>query len=123
MKITEIAFSCYPVTDMDRARTFYEGLLGLESTVDEKFEGGSHWVEYDIGPGTLALGLTPGMDPSRKGCSVWLEVDAFDKAIEELKEAEVEFKFGPLETPVCHMALVHDPDGNLVGIHRRKDNH
>jgi catechol 2,3-dioxygenase-like lactoylglutathione lyase family enzyme len=32
MKIQEIAFSCYPVTDMARARTFYEGILGLTVT-------------------------------------------------------------------------------------------
>ncbi|NDV61949.1 VOC family protein [Puniceicoccales bacterium CK1056] len=123
MKVQEIAFSCYPVTDIDRDRGFYEGLLGLKPTVDQAFEGGSHWIEYDIGPGTLALGKTPGMEPGRTGCSVWLEVDNFDAAIDELKAAEVEFNFGPIETSVCHMALVHDPDGNLVGIHRRKDNH
>ena len=29
MKITEIAFSCYAVTDFARARAFYEGVLGL----------------------------------------------------------------------------------------------
>ncbi len=30
LKVTEIAFSCYPVTDMARARAFYEGVLGFE---------------------------------------------------------------------------------------------
>ena len=122
MKIQEIAFSCYPVTDMDRARTFYEGILGLTVTMDHKLEGGAHWVEYDIGSGTLAIGSAPGMEPSRNGCSVALEVDDFDKAIEELKAAGVEFNFGPLETSVCHMAFVRDPDGNSIGIHRRKEN-
>ena len=122
MKIQEIAFSCYPVTDMARARTFYEGTLGLTVTMDHKLEGGAHWVEYDIGAGTLAIGLAPGMEPSRNGCSVALEVDDFDKAIEELKAAGVEFNFGPMETSVCHMAFVRDPDGNSIGIHRRKEN-
>ena len=28
LKIIELAFSCYPVTDMARARKFYEGVLG-----------------------------------------------------------------------------------------------
>jgi predicted enzyme related to lactoylglutathione lyase len=121
MKIQEIAFSCYPVTDMARARTFYEGILGLTVTMDHKMEG-AHWVEYDIGSGTLAIGSAPGMEPSRDGCSVALEVDDFDKAIEELKAAGVEFNFGPMETSVCHMAFVRDPDGNSIGIHRRKEN-
>lgn len=119
MNINEIAFSCYPVTDMTRARTFYEGILGLKATMDHKLENG-HWVEYDIGPGTLAIGMAPGMMPSPEGASVALEVDDFDGAITELREAKVEFHFGPLETSVCHMAFVRDPDGNQVCIHKRK---
>ena len=54
MKVTEIAFSGYPVTDLKRARQFYEVTLGLKPT---KVFGDANmaWVEYDIGPGTLAL--------------------------------------------------------------------
>jgi predicted enzyme related to lactoylglutathione lyase len=122
MKINEIAFSCYPVSDMTRARAFYEGILGLTATMDHKLENG-HWVEYDIGAGTLAIGVAPGMVPSRDGCSVSLEVDDFDGAIAELKQAGVEFQMDPLETSVCHMAFVRDPDGNAVGIHKRKPGH
>lgn len=122
MKITEIAFSVYPVTDMEKARSFYEGILGLRATMDHKMEEG-HWVEYDIGEGTLAIGVAPGMLPSRDGCSVSLEVEEFDEAIAELQAAKVEFNFGPIETPVCHMAFVRDPDGNSVGIHKRKPEH
>lgn len=122
MKINEIAFSCYPVTDMARARSFYEGVLGLTATMDHQAEN-LHWVEYDIGSGTLAIGLAPGMNPSRDGCSVSLEVEEFDAAIAELQAAKVEFNFGPIETPVCHMAFVRDPDGNSVGIHKRKPEH
>jgi catechol 2,3-dioxygenase-like lactoylglutathione lyase family enzyme len=36
MKVIEIAFSCYPVTDMVRARAFYKGVLGLAV---------NHWAE------------------------------------------------------------------------------
>ena len=32
LQVTEIAFTCYPVTDMARARNFYEGVLGLKPT-------------------------------------------------------------------------------------------
>lgn len=122
MNITEIAFSCYPVTDMERARSFYEGVLGLKVTMDHELDGG-HWVEFDIGAGTLAIGKAPGWNPSKEGCSVSLEVDDFDAAIAELKAANVEFNFGPIETSVCHMAFVRDPDGNSVGIHKRKPGH
>ncbi|MCH6258276.1 VOC family protein [Puniceicoccaceae bacterium K14] len=122
MKIREIAYTCYPVTDMGKAREFYEGILGLMPTMDHEGEG-FHWVEYDIGAATLALGFGEGMTPSSEGCNVGLEVDDFDSAIAELKEANVEFSFGPMETPVCHMAYVRDPDGNAVGVHKRKEGH
>jgi len=122
MEVTEIAFSCYPVTDIARARTLYEGLLGLTPAMDHQ-TGNGHWVEYEIGSGTLAIGSAPGWSPSKDGCSVALEVEDFDQAIAELQAAGVPFHFGPLETPVCHMAFVFDPDGNAVCIHRRKPGH
>ena len=30
LKVTELAFCCYAVTDIQRARDFYEGVLGLK---------------------------------------------------------------------------------------------
>lgn len=122
MKVIEIAFTCYPVTDVARARTFYEGLLGLVPTMDHEMEG-AHWVEYDIGTATLAIGRAPGWNPSREGCSVSLELEDFAAGVAELQAAGVEFVMGPIETPVCHMAFVRDPDGNSVGIHKRKPGH
>ncbi len=56
LKVIEIAFSCYPVKDMERARKFYEGALGLKATVVYGTPGAMQWTEYDIGAGTLALG-------------------------------------------------------------------
>ena len=122
MKITEIAFACYPVTDMAAARAFYEGILGLTVTMDHLLDGG-HWVEYDIGAGTLAIGVAPGLSPSPDGCSVALEVEDFDGAIAELRSAGVPFQIEPFDTPVCRMTYVSDPDGNSICLHRRKPGH
>jgi catechol 2,3-dioxygenase-like lactoylglutathione lyase family enzyme len=47
MKVTESAFTGYPVTDMPRARAFYEGVLGLKPASTFEHEG-KHWIEYDI---------------------------------------------------------------------------
>ena len=74
MKITEIAFSCYPVTDMARARAFYEGVLGLTPTMVVGEPDGMQWTEYDIANGTLSIGSgAPNWAPSSSGCSVGLE--------------------------------------------------
>lgn len=123
-KITEIAFSCYPVTDMARAREFYEGVLGLKATMTTGEPGGMQWTEYDIANGTLSIGAgATGWRPTTEGCSVGLEVDDFDGAIAELKSHGVRFHMEPFETPVCRMAFIQDPDGNAICIHKRKAGH
>jgi predicted enzyme related to lactoylglutathione lyase len=120
MKITEIAFSCYPVTDMARARKFYEDVLGLKATSLFGEPGGMQWTEYDIASGTLALGAgAPDWQPRGDGCSVGLEVEDFDPAIAHLKAHGVKFKMEPFPTPVCQMAMISDPDGNTICIHKR----
>jgi predicted enzyme related to lactoylglutathione lyase len=120
MKITEIAFTCYPVTDMARARSFYEDLLGLTPTmVHESEDGSTAWTEYEIGSGAFSLGKWGEWKPTAEGASVAFEVDDFDAAIAMLKEAGVPFKMEPFPTPVCRMAFVLDPDGSAVCIHKR----
>lgn len=122
MRVTEIAFSAYPATDLARARAFYEGLLGLKPTmISDTPEG--RWIEYDIGSGTLAIGCIEGWMPASDGCCAGLEMEDFDGAIAEFKAAGTPFKMGPCETPVCRMALVSDPDGNTLIIHKRKPVH
>lgn len=120
LKVIEIAFTCYPVTDMARARKFYEETLHLKPTMVFGEAGGMQWTEYEIGPGTLALGAgAPDWRPRSDGCSVGLEVEDFDSAIAELRSKGVKFKTEPLETPVCKMAFISDPDGNTICIHKR----
>jgi predicted enzyme related to lactoylglutathione lyase len=120
LKVTEIAFSCYPVTDMARARKFYEGVLGLKSTMVVGESGGMQWTEYDIGSGTLSIGSgAPGWNPRSDGCSVGLEMEDFDAAIAHLRANNVKFRMEPFPTPVCRMAFISDPDGNPICIHKR----
>jgi predicted enzyme related to lactoylglutathione lyase len=120
MKVIEIAFAGYPVTDLKRARQFYEGALGLKPARVFGSETEA-WIEYDIGAGTLSIGnMAPEWKPSPGGGSVGLEVEDFSAAIQQLKSGGYSVSFGPIETPVCHMAVVSDPDGNSVTIHKRK---
>src|SRR5882757_5342396 len=118
IRYKEIAFTAYPVTDLARARKFYEGVLGLKPNTpvapDSKF------IEYNIGPGTLAIGASPNWLPSKDGASSALEVEDFDAAVATLREHKIEFIIGPWEGPRCHMAVFRDPDGNRLTVHRRK---
>jgi predicted enzyme related to lactoylglutathione lyase len=118
ISITEIAFCCYAVTDLPRARAFYEGVLGLRPAQIVDLPGGQ-WVEYELGANTLTIGSAPGWNPSPDGCSVALEVADFAAAIAHLRANNVKFRLEPFPTPVCQMAMVFDPDGNTVCLHKR----
>jgi predicted enzyme related to lactoylglutathione lyase len=120
MKVSEIAFVAYPVIDLERSRGFYEGVLGLQPS--REFSGESYtWIEYDLGANTFAVAMMPPgqWNPSADGPSVGLEVEEFDSAIAELKARSVPFDVEAMETPVCRMAVIADPDGNKITIHKR----
>ena len=104
---------------MSRARKFYEGDLGLECT--EHF--GEGWVEYDLPGGCFAISnMVPGVSPSADaGGSIAFEVDDLDRMVEELKAKGRTIKMEPMQTPVCRLAVVLDPDGNAVTLHKVND--
>lgn len=116
--IKEIGFTVYAVTDMPRARAFYEGVLGL--TPSPEYAGSENWVEYNIGMGTFAIGSSPEWKPSVDGATIAFEVDDFDTTIADLKSKNVSFKMDGQSFPNCSMAVIKDPDNNNVLIHKRK---
>jgi predicted enzyme related to lactoylglutathione lyase len=116
--ITGIAFTGYKVTDMARARAFYEGALGLK-TSDEL--AGGKWVEYGLNGGIFAL-TTLGEKwlPSDQGAAVGFEVDDLDAMVATLKSHGAKILMDVSETPVCWMAMAFDPDGNKLIFHKLK---
>lgn len=116
--IKHIAFTMYSVRDMARARAFYEGTLGL--TLGHDYEG--KWVEYYPG-GAACFAITTMVDevePSADhGGSVAFEVDDLDKTLADLRAKKARFLTDVIDTPVCRMFYVADPDGNSVGLHQK----
>ena len=118
MKIKAIGFVAIPVADIERARPFYEEVLGLR-TSDEMM--GGKWIEYAVGEDTLAIAnVSDTWTPSDQGTGAAFEVEDFDEAIDRLRDRHVRFAAEPFETPCCHMAVVQDPDGNKLIIHKLK---
>lgn len=118
MKIKEIGFVAIPMTDVPRARKFYEDVLRLR--VSDEMMGGK-WIEYAVGENTLAIAnVGERWTPSDQGTGAALEVEDFDEAIKYLKTQRARFAAEAFETPCCHMAIVQDPDGNKLIIHKLK---
>ena len=118
MKINNLAFIGIPVTDIKRAREFYQGVLGL-AIAEEMMDG--NWIEYAVGDDTVAIANVGAQwMPSDQGISAALEVENFEQTMNELRRQGVRFAAEPFETPCCHMAVVQDPDGNKLIIHKLK---
>ena len=121
MKIKDIAFTSYSVTDIKRSKEFYEGVLGLipASVYDAE---GMTFIEYEIGSGCVTIGT--GNDNFKPGPAgggiVTLEVENFDEAMSELKAKKVAIVMDAMDTGVCHLAIIEDPDGNRIMIHKKK---
>lgn len=113
----DFAFVVYPVTDMDKARAFYTGVLELRETANY-----GHWVEYDIGHGTLALTHTfPHQQPGAKGAMLALEVKDLDAVSAFLEKKGIAWATGPFDSPLCRGGSILDPDGNELILHYRKN--
>jgi predicted enzyme related to lactoylglutathione lyase len=117
MSITEIAFTGTPVTDIKRARDFYENVLGLQPSMES---AGGFWVEYEIGNGTFGIGCYgEAWLPSPQGTCVAFEVNDLDSEVARLKSKNVHFSRDTTDSPICRFAIISDPDGNKIMLHKR----
>ena len=117
LKVSEIAFSCYPVTDMARARKFYEGVLGLKpnpARPEMSFAG----IWYDIGAAQIHLICLPGPDPvdgrpahGGRDRHTAFAVRAFDALCARLEQAGLAYT---LSQSGRRALFVRDPDGNAL---------
>lgn len=116
--LKKIAFTMYPVLDLNRARNFYEKTLGLAMS---KISANGSWVEYDLpGGGCFAITtLAQGVKPSdNSGGSVAFEVEDLDSLVSKLKSEKVKFKLDIFQSPVCRMAVILDSEGNTIMLHQ-----
>ncbi|MBB4840743.1 putative enzyme related to lactoylglutathione lyase [Sphingomonas kyeonggiensis] len=116
----KVAFTMYPVIDLDRARNFYENILGLPAS---NAAYGIPWVEYDL-PGGGCLGITTvtGNKPSAdSGGTIAFEVEDLDALCADLEAKGVTFKTDLIHSPVCRMRVIEDSEGNGVLLHQLKN--
>jgi len=115
----KVAFTMYPVTDMARARRFYEETLGLG---EAKVYGPEMWIEFDLpGGGCLALTTYGEQTPSNAaGGTIAFEVEDIDALCAELEGKGVTFASDMIHSPVCRMRVIIDTEGNGILLHQLK---
>ena len=117
--ISGIDMSGYMVKDAPRAIAFYRDALGLEP---DRVYPEDRGAEYDLADGTT-FGLWGGGGqsgiPFQPSNGVLFAVDDFGKAVAAIKARGVPLAM-ELDLPNCRMAMVLDPEGNTVTLHKRK---
>lgn len=118
IEVEHVDFVSFLTRDIPRAKHFYSEILGLELESD-----GDDDMEFRAGQVTLDI-FNPASQgqpfaPSLGGMA--LRVPDVDAARAALEAKGVEFDGETRETSVCRMAFFHDPDGNLLMLHRRFD--
>ncbi|PWU13712.1 MAG: glyoxalase [Verrucomicrobia bacterium] len=117
--VRAVDFVMYSSRDMRKTRKFYQELFGLK----RGGEWNDSWSEFRTAPITLCLN-----GPSKTPGSKWQGTPALALAVEDIHSAiaacrarKVRILQEPVETRVCWMALVSDPEGNRICLHQRKD--
>lgn len=112
------------VSDMNRARAFYEGKLGL-AVGEERSDGG---VRYPCGEGSsIHVYPSPGNAGRSPATLAGFAVADIESAVDELAAAGVAFEqydTGPIETDEKGIARLagtssawfKDPDGNVLAV-------
>lgn len=115
----KVAFTVYPVTDVPRAREFYEQTIGLTVGLHGG-QDGMYWVEYDLpGGGCFAISnAVEGQPSASDGGTVAFEVDDLARVIDELKGKGVAFKTDVIRGPSCQMIVCLDSEGNSLLLHQ-----
>ena len=117
LEIEGVDYIRVPVQDVERAKEFYGGLLGLQPGPTQHED----WVEYEAGNVTLAV-----MSPETHGdefqplapSTFALRVPDVAAARSELDAAGVEVA-EMWDSGVCRGAGFLDPDGNRILLHHR----
>jgi len=113
-----------PVKDLNRAKAFYETLLGSEMHVMEAMGMKSAFFDFDMQDAGIGGCIIQGKgyEPSEIGALVYLN-GGEDLSIPLARVEEAGGKIVLPKTAIGengYMAYFMDPEGNKVGLHSRK---
>ena len=116
--VTGTDFIVIGTADIDRAVEFYGETLGLERS---KQWGKMPAYEFETGNLTIAVMQMDAFGQEFKPSNqpVAFQVDDVKAARTRLEEAGATFVMDDIDSGVCHMAYLTDPDGNVLILHHR----
>ncbi len=117
IKVRAFSHTAVRVSDAERAKSFYENVLGLKQIGRPNFRFGGAW--YGVGGNQIHLISSEkregGIDPL--GPHIALEVEDFDEAKRTLEEQGIEYLEAPSNMAGRQLWLL-DPDGNTIELRK-----
>ena len=116
MAITHIQLFSVPVTDHDRARTFYVDRLGLDLIRDRPMGPDGRWVQVAPEGAQTSITLVSGFETMPPGSvkGIVLESDDLVADVAALRDRGVEIEGDVEESPWGRWVTFDDPDGNGI---------
>jgi catechol 2,3-dioxygenase-like lactoylglutathione lyase family enzyme len=114
MSITKVQLFSIPVTDQDRARDFYTGVLGMELVREMPMGPSMRWVQVRPKGADTSITLVTWFSsmPAGSLTGLVLETDDLDAEIDRLKGLGVEPEEPARQQAWGRSVTIRDPDGN-----------
>lgn len=114
-----------PVSDIDRAKTFYEAILDIEMVI--RVDGNDEAVFFPFNPNVVqatsgrVTGVLSKSDrniPSSNGTVVYINASpSIQDVLDKVERAGGKIVAPKLQIPAGFIAIIMDTEGNKVGLH------
>lgn len=112
--VAKFAMAMIVSTDLERAKTFYRTILGLQIVTD----AAPHWIDFALGDGGR-LGIHPASESLRVqpgSLQLAFTVDDVDRFVTDARTAGVRILQDPHDASWGRFAVIADPDGYAVQV-------
>jgi catechol 2,3-dioxygenase-like lactoylglutathione lyase family enzyme len=116
MTVTHVDVLSLPVSDPDRARDFYLGVLGFELLRENAMGPGSRWIQVVPRGGQTSITLVTWFDSMPAGSlqGLVLRTDDLEGEVAALIAKGVDVPGGVQRAEWGRFAVFSDPDGNRL---------
>ena len=119
MRVLQLLHAAILVNDLERAKNFYEKVLGLTEKQRHDFDFNGDW--YDLGECDLHLmvvtdPLPPAEQRPQRDFQIALRISDYQATKQHLDRLGIPYREGRHGLP---QMFVHDPDGNLIELQQK----